>query len=511
MKTPQRMILKEMFKSENFTNVDKILAQKYASDFSIPLELAQIVAKRFPEYNDAKIFLFPDIKYLHTPETVPDIELATDEIIESLNKKEGILIYCHDDSDGYTSAAVMYKTLKDLRRNNDESIFVYSIIRERDGYILNPEVLRNYKQKGVKLIITVDFGISSQENFRIAKDENVKLIVCDHHEINSTDFSVPALDPKRPDSKYPFRELAGVGVSFKLAQSLYQKVFNLKPDEFYNLKKEFFPLVMIGTIADRVILRGENRIFCTYGLQIFNRVDEPWIRYFRKEGEFDIAQIISEILSNLASAAYLNPNYGVEILVSHDENYIAETIAKLKKVNIERRQGVELLFKEAMSAAKIFPKMVVSIIPFSRQHYLSSVSARLRDHYKRTSAVIGVKNGKCFGELRSNDINVYKMLNHFQQFFLDFGGHCRAAGFTMLQQNLNKFVDEAVKYLSDCDESISSENFTSNNLSAFFLNKSNINILKPLAPFGEGNPAPVLTDGMNVYTIDNKFKIIEKG
>ncbi len=500
-----------MVKQTNLTNTDKILAQKYASDFSIPLELAQIVAKWLPEYNEARVFLFPDVKYFHNPETIPDIELATDEIIKSLNKKESILIYCHDDPDGYTSAAIMYKTLNDLRRTDNESIFVYSVIREKDGYILNPDVLRDYKQKGVKLVVTVDFGISSGENFRIAKDEGLKLVVCDHHEIKSTNFSVPAVDPKRPDSKYPFRELAGVGVSFKLAQSLYQKAFNLNPDEFYNLKKDFFPLTMLGTISDRVILREENRIFCAHGLKIFNRIDEPWIRYFRKGGEISITQIAGEIIPIISSAAYIKPKYGIDVLVSNDINYVTKTMEKLKGGIAIRRRGIELLFKETLSAASIFPGVVVSIIPFSGQRYLGSVSARLRDYYQRTSTVIGIRNGKCFGELRSNDINLYEMLHHFRQFFLDFGGHRKAAGFTMLRQNLDKFMDEVVKYISDCKESLLNEYHTSEDVPVFFLNKSNINILAPLAPFGEGNLAPVLTDGVSVYTIDNKFNIIEKG
>ncbi len=500
-----------MFRSKNSTSVDKILVQKYAADFSIPIELAHIVARRYPEYNEAKAFLFPDVKHLHDPETMPDIKTATDGIIESLNKKEGILIYCHDDTDGYTSASILYKTLKDLCRTDDELVFVYPIHREKDGYIINAEVLKDYKKKGVKLVITADFGISSEQNFRIVKEEGLKLVVCDHHEIKSTDFSVPAVDPKRPDSKYPFRELAGAGVSFKLAQSLYQKKFNLKPDEFYSLKKDFFPLVMIGTISDRVILRGENRIFCSHGLQVYNHINESWIRYFRKGDQFNIAQITEEIIPIIASAALCDPNYGTGILISNDDTYVAETIAKLKKVTIERRRSVELLFRDAVAAAKIYPRVIVAIIPFIKQHYLGSVSARLKTSYKRTSAVIGIKNDRCFGELRSNDIDLYRMLHYFQRYFLDYGGHRKAAGFTMIQQNLDRFVDEVVKYVSNCDEVISNEDLTADGVPEVFLNKSDINILMPLAPFGEGNPAPMLTDGIDIYTIDNKFTIRERG
>ncbi len=495
---------------ESCLNTDKVLAQKYAADFSIPLALAYIVAKRFPKYNDAKAFLFPDVNSLFNPATIPDIEAAADEIVQSINKKEGILIYSHDDIDGFTSAAIMYKTLKDIYRTDGELIFVYPLVREKDGYILNGEVLQKYKQKGVELVITVDFGISSEQNFRVAEDLGLKLIVCDHHETCSSDFTTPVVDPKRPDSRYPFRELAGAGVSFKFAQFLYQKIFRLTASEFFKLKREFFPLVMMGTISDRVLSCGENRIFCTHGLEICNRINEPWINHFRGERQVSIASIVSEIIPTIASAAYCDPYYGVGILVSDDSDYIVETVTKLRTVTVERRQNVESLFKDALAAAKIFPNVVISIIPFSKQHYLGAVAARLRSYYKRTTVVIGIKDDKCFGELRSDEIDLFKMLYHFKQYFLDFGGHRRAAGFTMLRQSLDIYVDKTIQYTSEHNAVLRNRSSSPLCLPEAFLNKSDISILKSLAPFGEGNPAPLLTDGVNVYTIDNRFFVIDK-
>lgn len=495
---------------DNYIDTDSVLAQKYAADFSIPLELAYIVAKRFPKYNDAKAFLFPDVDYLFDPATIPDIESAADQIVASINRKEGILIYSHDDVDGFTSAAIMYKTLKDIYRTDQQLIFVYPLVREKDGYILNGEVLREYRQRGVGLVITVDFGISSEHNFRVAEDLGLKLIVCDHHETCSSAFTTPVVDPKRPDSRYPFRELAGAGVSFKFAQFLYQRIFHLTASEFFKLKMEFFPLVMMGTISDRVLSRGENRIFCTHGLELCNRIDEPWINHFRGGRQLSIANIVSEIIPTIASAAYCDPNYGVGILVNDDSDYIAETAAKLRMVTVERRQNVESLFKDALAAAKIFPNVVISIIPFSKQHYLGAVAARLRNYYKRTTVVIGIKDDKCFGELRSDEIDLFKTLYHFRQFFLDFGGHRRAAGFTMLRQSLDIYVNKTVEYLSEHNEFLFNRIRSPQYLPEAFLDKSDINILKSLAPFGEGNPAPLLTDGVNVYTIDNRFFIIDK-
>ncbi len=491
-------------------NSSALLVQKYASDFSVPHEIAQIVAHRYPQYEDAKAYLFPGVGQLHDPQLLPDIQVATQTIAEALHKKEPILIYTHDDTDGYTSAVIMYKTLSDLYRTDKQSVFVYPIIREKDGYIMNGEVLQEYKQKGVKHVITVDFGISSDDNFRIVKDVGLNFVVCDHHETIEADFPVPAVDPKRPDSLYPFRELAGVGVSFKLAQSLYQNVFKLTAEEFYNLKKEFFPLVMVGTISDRVALRGENRTFCIEGLRVFNRTNDGWVKHFRHEREFSFGNVSSAIIPIIASAAYDDPNLGVQLLMRKDEQFIADTIARLTVTTKERRREVALHFEDAIAAAKVYPEIVISVIPFSKQHYLGSIAARLRDRYHRTSAVIGIKDGKCFGEFRSNSIHLYNMLHSFRAFFLDFGGHPRAAGCTMVQENLDRVVQRVVEYVATRSDELIDPHGVSSQPEAQ-LTRTDIRMLQILVPFGEGNPPPLLTDGERRYTVDNDLRIIEKG
>lgn len=490
-------------------NSTVLLAQKYASDFSVPQEIAQIVARRYPQYEDAKAYLFPGVGQLHDPQLLPDMQVATQTIAEALHKKEPILIYTHDDIDGYTSAVIMYKTLNDLCRTDKQSVFVYPIIREKDGYIMNGNVLQEYKQKGVKHVITVDFGISSDDNFRIVKDVGLNLVVCDHHETISTAFPVPAVDPKRPDSLYPFRELAGVGVSFKLAQSLYQNVFKLSTGEFYDLKKDFFPLAMVGTISDRVALRGENRAFCIEGLRVFNRTNEGWINHFRHERDFSFGNVSSAVIPTIASAAYDNPNLGVQLLMRKDKQFIADTIARLTVTTKERRRDVALHFENAIAAAKVYPKIVVSVIPFSKQHYLGSIAARLRDRYHRTSAVIGVKDGKCFGEFRSNNIHLYNMLHNFRAFFLDFGGHPRAAGCTILEENLDRVVQGVVEYVATRGNELIDSHTVSGQPEAQLI-RSDVPMLQILIPFGEGNPPPLLTDGERMYTVDNDLRIIEK-
>jgi single-stranded-DNA-specific exonuclease len=487
---------------------DKMLIEKYASDFSIPRELAEIVARRYPEYGEAQRYLFPRLENLHDPASIPDIGVAVREIIATVKKGEGILIYTHDDVDGYTSAAVMYKALDDITRGSD-SVHVYPIIREQDGYILNPEVLRSYRDKGVRLLLTVDFGISNIENFRIAEQEGLRAVICDHHETAMTSFPLPAVNPKRPGSKYPFRELAGVGVAFKLAQSLYQKFFSMDASEFYSLKRDFLPVVCIGTFSDRVLLSGENRIFGTYGLQLFNEIDEAWAACLTRTGPVDINRLLREVIPTLGSAAYLDPRLGVNFFIQKDLDTVNECYNTLLETDQKRRQAIDSLFSDVVSSAKVTSKLALSVIPLSKQHYLGSVAARLRDYYKRNSIIIGVRNDKCVGELRSCGLDLYALLYRFRDSFVDFGGHKKAAGFSMKKDKLEEFLGKIQQDIEQADSDTEDDCTGRVRTAETRLRRADIGILERLIPFGEGNPAPVLTDGVSRYTIDNTMKITD--
>jgi single-stranded-DNA-specific exonuclease len=486
--------------------VDKMLVEKYASDFSIPRELAEIVARRYPEYSEAKKYLFPSLEHLHDPVLMPDIRAAVDEIIATVKKGEGILIYTHDDVDGYTSAAVVYKALNDITRGSD-SVYVYPIVREKDGYILNPEVLKSYWSKGVRLLLTVDFGISNDENFRIAEQEGLRAIICDHHETALTSFPLPAVNPKRPDSRYPFRELAGVGVAFKLAQYLYQKFFGVDADEFYGLKRNFFPIVCIGTFSDRVMLRDENRVFTIHGMQLLNEIDEAWALCLRQAGPVDINRLLREVIPTLGSAAYIDPRLGLEFFIEKDMGKVAQCYNTLRETDQERRQAIDTLFSDVVSSAEVSPRLVLSVVPLSKQHYLGSVAARLRDYYKRNAVIIGLKDDKCVGELRSCGLDLYELLHNFRDMFIDFGGHKKAAGFSMRSTSLERLLDNIREYIKQQGSETENGCGPNDPVAETRLRRTDVGILQSLAPFGEGNPAPVLTDGVSRYTIDNTMRV----
>ncbi len=486
---------------------DKMLVQRYTADFSIPQELAQIIASRFPVYTDAQAYLFPRLNTLHDPGLLPDVEKAADRIVRAVHDGTGILVYCHDDVDGYTSGVIMYTTLKDIMRNHTQPLFLYPVIREKDGYILNPKVLQEYRSKGARIIITVDFGVSSNENFEIAREQDMELIVCDHHEVKADAFTAPVVDPKRPASLYPFRDLAGVGVTLKLAQFLYKTSLGLDTDEFFSVKKEFIALSMLGTIADRVMLTDENRVLCRQGLDIINQLDVPWARYFRANGEIDTATVINMMIPTVSSAAYCDPMYGIRVFLSSEMAYVRDAFAKLMNITDERRKGVAIFFEDVISAARVYPDVVISVLPVVRQHYLGSVAGWLRDRYQRTAVVIGTRDDLCIGELRSHRLNLYEMLHSMGDLFSDYGGHQKAAGFTMASQHLAELADRVLGYVGENTHEAEKKPHEP----VFLLERTHVDMLKRMMPFGEGNPAPLLTDGTLVYTIDNRLNIVEKG
>lgn len=494
--------------------MDEILSRRYAEDFNIPYELACIVSQRFPIYEKAKRFLYPGLEHLNDPKNIPDIERATADIISGIKKGEDILIYTHDDPDGYTSAIVLYQTLLDIRQNKNPQVYLYPINREKDGYILNPDVLQKYKSSGVKLLITVDFGVSNLENFAIARDIGLKLIVCDHHETNLTEFPIPVLDTKRPDSQYPFRELAGVGVTLKLSQSIYKSRLGIENEEFYELKKEFLTITMIGTLADRVMPINENRVLCYAGLNVFDKIEKPWAKFFLRMGNINFPFIFNHILPPLQSCALDNPQLGLEFFLEDSESGFIKIMERLKALENKRNANINFLFQRALEATKVYPGVVISIIPAGTSqlkesvkiNYLGAVASQLRDYFHKTAILIVVKDNKCYGELRSHDIHLFEFLSKQKDLLLDFGGHKRAAGFSMDQTNIDKFVEFAANTIPEPQEKHRHQKKPE-----AVLDKTKIGLLEPLLPFGEGNNTPLLTDGVDLYTIDNRMNIIDIG
>ncbi|UCD20095.1 MAG: hypothetical protein JSU64_02870, partial [candidate division WOR-3 bacterium] len=211
------------------------------------------------------------------------------------------------------------------------------------------------------------------------------------------------------------------------------------------------------------------------------------------------------------SAAYNDPALGIEFFVQKDLARVRECYKELKQTDQKRRGEIDALFSKVVTNAEVKSKFVLSLVPLTKQHYLGSIAARLRDYFKRNSLIIGIRDDKCIGELRSCDIDLYKLLYGMRRFFLDFGGHQKAAGFSMDKNNLEAFLEEVKDHFQNRQPDMANGREPHVSEPEAVLRRSDVGMLKMLMPFGEGNPAPVLTDGVSAFTVDNSLNLIDKG
>jgi single-stranded-DNA-specific exonuclease len=206
-------------------------------------------------------------------------------------------------------------------------------------------------------------------------------------------------------------------------------------------------------------------------------------------------------------------NWALIFFLTESSEKFVQVLERLKSIENERQKCIDSTFQLTLNIAKVYPNIVIAVIPANtassmsiKTNYLGAVASKLRDYFHKTAVLIMVRDGKCFGELRSNHINLFEFLNKIKDLFLDFGGHRRAAGFSMLENNLDKFTKYGTGSIN-----VPLEQDREERRPDAILDKAKINLLEPLLPFGEGNPSPLLTDGVDLYTIDNRMNIIELG
>jgi len=465
-------------------------------------------------------FLEPSLDQLHSPLLLPDIDVLISEIEEAIKIKAPILIYGHDDVDGFTAVLVLYDVLVDLGAR----IFYHIPNRIKDGYFFRPELFEKYKGEGVTIVLTADFGSSNIKNFEIAKSAGMRLIVTDHHELISAERAGPTINPKRSDAHYPFRELAGVGVAYKVAQALAHRLLNISLEEFYSIKYDILGPLMLGTIADRVPLMQENRIYCRFGLDALRKTTRPVLKKLIDkvpEDQFGYGTVLNEILPLISSA---RENQGVDVFLVNNEQCAEEMVKTLKRQNELWQFQIRRVYDEVFSAARVYNNIVVSQLVNGPVNCLGSCATRLRDNFNRPSLIIGFSdndeqlNGQrksiCVGELRGTEgTDLIALLKNAQDILIDFGGHRKAAGFTMHRTSFDEFVERACIY---AEEKFPSPHKVENDdrheiiLDLKWPIAKIDDSFKILLPFGEGNPSPMLYDESGIiYTLDEALNPID--
>ncbi|UOO47220.1 single-stranded-DNA-specific exonuclease RecJ [Enterococcus casseliflavus] len=431
-------------------------------------------------------FLSTDLQYLHDPFLFHDMDKAVERIHEAILNGERILIYGDYDADGITSTTVLKETLELLGAEAE----YYLPNRFSDGYGPNITVYKDKIAAGTQLIITVDNGVSGHEAIAYAQGQGVDVIVTDHHELPAElPEAFAIVHPRHPEGNYPFGDLAGVGVAFKVACALLEEV-----------PVELLDLVAIGTIADMVSLTDENRLLVSNGLKMIQQTDRLGLNELltvsglkkRTVNETDIGFAVGPRLNAIGRLE--DPNPAVRLLTTFDEEE-AVTLAKtLDTINQQRKTFVEEIMKEAQE--KIDPANHVHLVVGDNWHegVLGIVAGRIMQSTGQPVIVLTKKeNGLAKGSGRSvAALNLFEMLATMKDMFTSFGGHHAAVGLSipidhldMLQAQMNRYVEENGIDLSQGIPLAIDEELPLAEVSINFIESLNV-----LAPFGTDNPLP---------------------
>ncbi|MCX6800496.1 MAG: single-stranded-DNA-specific exonuclease RecJ [Candidatus Falkowbacteria bacterium] len=496
---------------QTISKVWKVAPQiKHASDEAYHWAIAQILKNRDIVGKQAILdFLDPDLdKLLHDPFKFRDMQAAVDLIIKHVIARNKIMIYGDYDADGVTSSVVLAETLSTLKAEVD----VYIPDRVKEGYGLNKDAIKQIAEKGFRLIITVDGGIRSRKEVDYAKQEGIDVIITDHHLVPDDPDDLPRcliINPAVPEEVYPFKKLAGVGVAFKLATAIISKT-KLPNEDKVRLENRILDLVAIGTVADCVILRGENRILTKKGLDLINNKKQRiGLQELMKiagltndpNRKIDAGNIAFQIAPRINAAGRMEKaTTAFELLITRGPEEAQAIAHQLNERNIERQEQTQSIVDELDGQIKqaVNDKIIICICPETsewNEGVIGLVASKVMEKYGKPTLVIAKTADGYKGSGRSIPIyNVVEALNAASGCLEKYGGHPAACGFSLKKEKINKFKEIVTTH---ANETISNESLApiidiDVEIELDEINLNLINEIERIAPFGQGNPRPML-------------------
>ena len=444
------------------------------------------------DYNDIRKFLNPTRNDFYDPFLLPDMEKAIDRIEEAITKNEKILIYGDYDADGITSTTLLTKFFKDIGINVEN----YIPNRLTEGYGLNNKAIDKIKEKGTKLIITVDCGITSIKEIEYAKKLGIDVIITDHHEPSEEiPKAIAIIDAKRKNNKYPFNQLAGCGIAFKLTQAL-----SIKRNLNENIYLKNLDIVAIGTISDLVPIVDENRVIVKLGLMLLKQTKNIGLKLLLKKSqikEIDSTSISFGITPRINAAGRLGNQYdSLELFIT--ENYEkAENLAeKLNSYNLERQKIGNKIYEEALLQLKDKENNCIILGKENWHHgIIGIVSSKITEKFYKPSILVCFEGEKAIGSGRSIEgFDLYKAISSSKQYLSAFGGHTMACGLSLLKKDFEKFKSSVEKYTNEkLDLSKQEQKIIIDYIiKDYDLEIDKIKELSILKPYGEQNPEPII-------------------
>ncbi len=488
--------------------------RRLSEEMGVSETVAAILLQRgIRSKEEAEDYFEPSLNKLHNPFLLRDMNKAIDRMIRAMEKRESIFIYGDYDVDGTTSVSLVYGFLK----NYYDKIYYYIPDRDAEGYGLSKKGIDTAVGKGCSLLISLDCGIKAVEMTQYANSRGLDVIITDHHlPGDQLPDAYAILDPKLKGCKYPYQELSGCGVGFKILQAFCDKQ-GYDPDQLY----DYLDLVAVSIAADIVPITGENRILAYHGLKKLNENPRPGLRALIQHSEIPKNKVnVSSIVFGIgprinASGRMDSANTAVDLLLAENYKDVENLAKSLDGHNSKRRttdlkitaEAIEMIKKdESLKNAK----STVLFKPDWHKGVIGIVASRCVDKYYRPTIILTESNGKATGSARSVEgFDIYQAIEECSDLLDQYGGHMYAAGLTMevekvpeFRERFEKIVakrinDEQLKRLIDIDTE----------LDLAEVDWDFYEIISKMAPFGPGNPMPVfVSHNLQTYGLSRVLK-----
>lgn len=482
-------------KWQTYPNNNQEEARKIEKKFKINPLLSSILANRGITADTAELFLNPTRHDFHNPFAMPDMEKAVKRTIQAIEKKEKTIIYGDYDVDGITSITVLKSFLKD--RGLEVQNYIPNRLKE--GYGLNQEAIEKIAKENYTLMITVDCGITSRQEIKLAKSFGMDTIVTDHHEpADVLPDALAVVDCKRKDNTYPFRELAGVGVVFKFIQAISIQL-NLEEKEYL----KYLDIVAIGTISDIVPLVDENRVITKLGLKLVNCTKNIGLKAILNDigyQKIDSTAISFGVAPRINACGRMGfADKALQLLLTTDPNTAMKLTTTIREYNNQRQLEEKKIFEEAdAKIKKEHLENAPSIILGGKGWHsgvIGIVSSKITEMYYKPSILICFEENKEIGKGSGRSIpgfDLHEALMKCESYLAGFGGHSMAVGVSIKKENFESFQKEFLKL---AEQANIADFIPVLNIDAIIhideINQQMVESLSLLEPFGEANKMPI--------------------
>ena len=483
---------------------DSVVVKQLAGALGVSESLANLMVQRnITSAAEADAFFSPSLNYLHDPFLMKNMNLAVDRISSAINKNERILVYGDYDVDGTTAVAMMYSFLKKQYSN----VSYYIPDRYKEGYGVSFMGLDYAYENNCKIVITLDCGIKAVEKVKYARSKGLDVIICDHHypgeEIPK---ALAVLDPKQPSCSYPYKELSGCGVGFKLIQA-YARVHAIPFSEITH----FLDLVAVSIASDIVPITGENRVMAYFGLKQLNESPRTGLKEIIRESEIHKELAVEDVVFKIgprinAAGRMETGSKAVELLISADIKLAADISREINNFNNERRSVDRIITTEAMrmiseDRRNVNAKTTVLYNPSWRKGVIGIVASRLIETYYRPTVILTESNGFATGSARSvQGYDLYQAIEACSDLLESFGGHMFAAGLTLKKENIDLFKERFEQHVNSTitDEQLVPRVFIDTGLAFSEISEDFYKVMNRFQPFGPENMSPIFVS-RNVF------------